>query len=69
MLKLLRDCFAIGFAGIVNLMWDRIALSVDGAVFLYEPVTAGIIVACAVIVVGIALATGNFRARAVRHDE
>lgn len=35
-----------------------------GAVFLYEPITAGMLAACAVIIVGIALATGNFRVRA-----
>jgi drug/metabolite transporter (DMT)-like permease len=36
-----------------------------GEVFLHEPVTAGMLAACAVIVLGIALATGNYRRRIV----
>lgn len=34
-----------------------------GEVFLNEPISAGMLAACAVIVLGIALATGNFRSR------
>jgi drug/metabolite transporter (DMT)-like permease len=34
-----------------------------GEVFLHEPITAGMLAACGVIVLGIALATGSFRPR------
>jgi drug/metabolite transporter (DMT)-like permease len=37
-----------------------------GLVFLHEPISAGMLAACAVVVVGIALATGNFRRAAAQ---